>query len=325
MRIHDTTKNGSLNHLISRQSFESFNKFADLAPKSYANTLDDLSSKLVSRCRSWKNLDNSRTPAKLAKLLFDKKFSQVSKFESVILQISLIAKLAKMTPIIVERENLPNSILGYYPSAFDRLAIVLEKVAENPLNTSYNLFNRIGFVLAINVPCGAQLLDLRSTVPLTSVILSVYRERSPKNLIRYVRCKGFGIWFRGHTDVEYLDEFNEDGWDKFYLRIAELLLRRKNVRGLVGTSWFYDPQLVNITPRLSYLQLRQIERGAFHMRHRDTELDIMFATKTSNTRRRLYQEGRYNPVPYSLIWDRNELINWAKGFWSANSNKDGSF
>lgn len=308
--------------LISQQSLEIFNQFSKLAPQKYTDSLDDLSADLLSQCRNWKKPDNNHTPAKLAKLLFEKKFSWVSPLEKKSLQISLLSKLAIKTPNLIESENLPNSILKYYPSMFDRLSVLLNKVAEASLDDSYNLFNRVGFVLGINVPCGAQMLDLRSTIPFTSAVLSIYRERSPRTFIRYLRCNGYGTWLRGHTDLGYLDEFNEEGWDKFYLRIAELLLRRKKVRGLVGTSWFYDPQLLNISPRLSYLQLRQIDRGAFLLRHRSTAMDIMFATQASATRRKLHQEGLYTPVSYSLIWDRNEIIKWAKGVWGDEFNKN---
>ena len=298
--------------LMSKQALESFSLLAEVAPKSFANSLDDLSSLLISQCRSWTKPGNNHTPARMSQILFDKEFSHVSQSKRAILKVSLVAKLAKITPNLVGNENFPDSILSNYPAAFDRLCIVLNKVAEKPHDTSYNLFHRLGLVLAINIPCGAKLLDLRSSIPLTSVILSLHRERSPKSLISYVRCQGLGTWFRGHTDTENLEEFNEEGFDKFYLRIAELLLRRKNVRGLVATSWLYDPQLEKISPRLSYLRLRQLERGAFLMRHRGTESDIKFAIKASPTRRRLYEEGRYTPVSHSLIWGRNELLNWAK-------------
>lgn len=298
--------------LMSEQTQESFFQLADVAPKSHANLLDDLVPELIMQSHYWTKPDNNHTPAVMAQRIFDKKFKMLSEIDNVMLKIALISKLALKTPRLVESENFPDSILVCYPAAFDRLSLVLQKRAEQPLDMTGNLLHRIGFVLAINIPCGAQLLDLNSSIPLSSAILSVHRERSIKSLIRYCYCKGTGLWFRGHTDTGYLEEFNEVGWDNFYLRIAELLLRRKHMRGLVGTSWFYDPQLINISPRLAYLQQRQLERGAFLMRHRGTESDIKFATSTSDTRRRLCQEGKYTPISYSLIWGRSELLSWAK-------------
>ena len=91
------------------------------------------------------------------------------------------------------------------------LCTALKKTEESPIDAAKDLFHRIGLVLAINIPCGAQLLDLRSSIPILSVIYSVPRERSIKSLIHYTRCQGHGIWFRGHTDTEFLDDFSEDG------------------------------------------------------------------------------------------------------------------
>ena len=303
-----------MNSLISPQAYECFSQLADVAPKRYAVSIDDLSMTFTEQSRKWSKPDSHNTPERMAQSLFDAKFSQATKTDVAALKVSLIARLAIKTPGLVETENFPDQILAYYPAAFDRLATALKKSVDQSPDTASILFHKIGFVLAINIPCGAQLLDLRSSIPWSSAVLSVYRERSVKSLARYVGCRGVGVWFRGHTDTEYLDEFNEAGWDRFYLRIAELLLRRKDVRGLVGTSWFYDPQLSSISPQIAYLQQRQLERGAFLMRHRALESDVVFATKTSSTRRNLYHEGKYIPVSHSLVWGRNEILSWANKF-----------
>ena len=112
---------------------------------------------------------------------------------------------------------------------------------------------------------------------------------------------------------------NEEGFDQYYLRVADLLRRRPAVRGLAGTSWFYDPQLIRISPRLAYLQSKPIERGAFLIRHNTSALDIQRATLKSATRRDLYDKGEYVPVSYSLIWGRRELIAWSDSFIESKS------
>ena len=94
---------------------------------------------------------------------------------------------------------------------------------------------------------------------------------------------------------------------------ASLLRGHPNVLGMAGTSWFYDPQLDAISPNLSYLRMRPVERGAVLVRQRTSEFDIISATTKSGTRQRLYEEGRYLPVPHSIIWPRDALIAWADG------------
>ena len=80
---------------------------------------------------------------------------------------------------------------------------------------------------------------------------------------------------------------------------------------MAGTSWFYDPQLETVSPRLSYLRARPIERGAFIVRSGTLPFDIQSATAKSENRRRLYEAGKYIPVAYTLLWPREKLLAWA--------------
>jgi len=80
---------------------------------------------------------------------------------------------------------------------------------------------------------------------------------------------------------------------------------------MVGTSWFYDPQLLAISPRLAYLQTTPLAHGAFLVRHGSGAIHTELATATSPTRRALAEKGSYIPVCYSLVWPRAELVRWA--------------
>jgi hypothetical protein len=118
-------------------------------------------------------------------------------------------------------------------------------------------------------------------------------------------------WFRIHTESRYLNDFNEAGWDACYMRIVALLRAHSEVLGMAGTSWFYDPQLDAVSPRLTYLRLRPLERGVSILRSGTSAFDIASATAKSSSRRRLYEEGKYIPVSYNLLWPREALLAWA--------------
>jgi hypothetical protein len=298
--------------LIPDQAGELFAELVSDLPKSYANALDELTDLITSQCGRWVRTVDYEAPARRVERLLERRF-QGRPDEKSVLTRALLANLALKTHVLLEKENLPDSVLVLYPAAFDRMAADLRIEAEGSFDpTSNSLSKYIRFLLALTVPCGAVAVDLASRIPFSSVVLSVLRGRDINILIRYLQCKGFGTWFRSHVDVGYLEEFNEAGWERYYIRIAELLSRREHVRGLVGTSWLYDPQLLRISPRHSYLQVRTLERGAFLMRHRGAQSDVEQATKTSKTRRRLHREGEYTPVSYSLVWGRKELLSWAR-------------
>jgi hypothetical protein len=82
--------------------------------------------------------------------------------------------------------------------------------------------------------------------------------------------------------------------------------------GMFGASWFYDPVLDDISPRLAYLRKIPQDGGA-HVLYVSTGGDhIDNATSTSPSRRKLYEEGKYMPKSYMLAWGKREQIDWAK-------------
>jgi hypothetical protein len=233
--------------------------------------------------------------------------------ELKLIRCALVAKFALDLPGMIEKLNLPKSILNIYPAAFERLANSLSKDRKDAYDITDDLYKKdIDFVLGLSVPCGAQVVELRSKILFRSIIRSIFRPGNLIAVLKYIKAGVTGTWFRIHTDSRHLIDFNELGWNECYGRIAELLERRKSIRGMVGTSWFYDPQLLTISPHLAYLQLRPLERGAFLIRHGSRQVDIERAISKSKTRRNLYREGKYKPISYSLLWPREELISWSK-------------
>lgn len=127
-------------------------------------------------------------------------------------------------------------------------------------------------------------------------------------------CKGY---YQIHTHTPELSEFNPQGWNDCYLRIAEMLELNPQVKGIFGGSWFYDPQLKTVSPRLMYLQSVPLENGArsFYT-HDDTSGNAIYSSKT---RRKLHDEGKYTPQCYLLIWPREAMIRWAREYKNSHN------
>ena len=162
------------------------------------------------------------------------------------------------------------------------------------------------------VPCGAQAVDLSAHVGWRYTLNQIYKGRLFSAISSSIDMITQPKWLAIHTESRYLDEFNEQGWNRCYLLIAAILKKSSNLRGMVGSSWFYDPQLNEISPRLSYLQRVPLSGGATHIRCDSSSSDIALATRTSPTRAKLYEEGKYTPVRYTIAWPRKELIEWAE-------------
>ncbi|NQX88662.1 MAG: hypothetical protein HRT77_08350 [Halioglobus sp.] len=92
-------------------------------------------------------------------------------------------------------------------------------------------------------------------------------------------------------------------------RVAEMLQRHPEVKGLAGSSWLTDPVVADISPKLRWLREIPSQNGGKYFRICE---DIDGGALThSRTRQKLYEEGKYVPTRYLSIWPRKEMIGWA--------------
>ena len=299
--------------LISAATREKLCHVYSNLPEDKELLVDRIRDEILSNISQYARMTDFNEPVKKVEKLFLKRATGYSDNNQQVLKRAIMAKLALHLPAIVNKMNLPESITSLYPDAFGRFAEFLINTCNEPYDSTNDFFRKdICFVLGISIPCGAQVVDLYSRFRLPTVIISFLRSRDLNSISRYLFIKGYRPWFQIHTESRYLNDFNEEGWESCYLRIAELLDRKPNITGMVGTSWFYDPKLLSISSHLSYLQNFPLDHGAFRLRHGTQTSDIANAIKASETRRQLYQEGKYIPVCYSMLWPRDKLIAWAK-------------
>jgi hypothetical protein len=118
-------------------------------------------------------------------------------------------------------------------------------------------------------------------------------------------------WVTCHLNMFEKHRFNEAGFREMVRLVADLLKARPAVSGLfLGASWLYSPQLPLISPHLDFHRRIVLPAGGAIFFSRKGGPDSM-ALRASETRRRAYLEGRYDPDDYLLIWPRDKLIAWA--------------
>ncbi len=124
--------------------------------------------------------------------------------------------------------------------------------------------------------------------------------------ILLTRPVGTRYFFQHHTHTSLLKRFNEEGWRRTYSLVAELLKANADHKGFCGASWFYDPQLKDVSPRLAYLAGYPLLNGAdrFHLGLDDSGS----ALSKSKTRVKLYESGKYVPQSYMLVWPKKAMI-----------------
>lgn len=207
--------------------------------------------------------------------------------------------------------RLPSALACEVAASFERLVQFLDSPPSDYWIGSDYFLKDLRVFGGFSIPCGAQDVDLLSAFNRRGALKAWFLELDFLLGCRVLKLGG-PRWLRIHTDPRFTSQFNETGWEACYLRIAELLRMYPTAKGMVGTSWFYDPQLITVSPRLGYLQTTPMNGGAFLVRNGPGAIHTERATSTSPSRRALFESGEYLPICYTIVWEREQILNWAE-------------
>ncbi len=93
--------------------------------------------------------------------------------------------------------------------------------------------------------------------------------------------------------------------------MAEIMEANPDVRYLVRAGWPVDPMLTKVTPHLAEQFTAMAAMGARRYRGKVSPEVTALALQSSAARRKLYEEGKYQPAEYGLIIKRADLLRWA--------------
>jgi len=246
-------------------------------------------------------------------------------------------KISNICEKIVERHGVDTLKLYHKAILLSLLLNNIDKIKDNCIiddimsiahNNFANVFNTIienkgNFLhaddnfrknLAISslrlIPLGAQKINI-SRIPYRMIYKGGIRQCLKLLYTILFTLKGLKPIYEIHTDsidAGLLQEFNLEGWTRMYERAAVLLEKHKDVKGIIGTSWFFDPVLSSVSPHLKYLREIVTRNGGFlFYMGIDKGNDAILKSKS---RKKLYDEGKYVPKKYAILWPRNRIIEW---------------
>jgi hypothetical protein len=207
-------------------------------------------------------------------------------------------------------DRLPSSILKLYPAFFGRLARFLHDRVNDAYDDDF-FAKDVRYALGLTIPCGALQLDLNGVVGPKLIARDLIATRSLRTTAGYFAARGWGRWYGNHIDVRAIKNFTPEGWTASFARIAELLALNPSVRGVAGVAWFYDPELIRVSPHLAYIGQTLQRNGAFRVTMKTQEHDIANALARSLSRKKLHERGDYSPACYLVAWPRRALLEWA--------------
>ena len=227
------------------------------------------------------------------------------------LRRGLLARWAQTLPVRLDAMNLPPQIMALYPAWTDRLIDFLNSDADHYDQDFWS--KDVRFVLGLSVPANRTVvLDLSSPLGPRQVVMNAAKGHGIAPVFGWLGTRGWGCWLENHTDSRELGDFNPEGWEKMWAHAAAILKTRPHLAGAIGSSWFYDPQLEEVSPRLAYLRQMPLANGAFSIHQGPHPIHTERASAKSPTRRALIELGQYVPCSYVIAWPRRSLIQWAE-------------
>ncbi len=225
---------------------------------------------------------------------------------------ALIATWALEMPDRIAAANLPVAVTELHPYWLDRLAEFLT-AADGPYDRDH-WAKDVRFSLVLSVPgAKTQTIDLSSPMGPGQVLRSGRDGHGWSQAVAYMKAGGWKRpWLEVHTESRHTEDFTEAGWDRAWATAAAICKTRPELAGMIGSSWFYDPPLETISPRLAYLRLNPLKGGAFIIHQGPAAIHSERCGATSPTRRAMIESGEYTPRSWLVAWPRATLIPWAE-------------
>ncbi len=228
-------------------------------------------------------------------------------------QLLLLTSISKAEDRL-ESEELPTDVKALYRSNFARIITDIESNNTECYTYSHSRFRKdLPTCTMRMIPVGARKIHM-SRIPRVLLFTGGIKQLITASMLVGFTLRGFSPFYAMHSDLDDPDlmaEFNPAGFKRTLIRIAKIIEKDKRVKGVFGYSWFYDPQLANVSPNLAYLRNEFTDHGGESFRIGPSAQAIKDAIQKSPTRRKLHKEGKYVPTDYVVIWPRNRLIEWA--------------
>lgn len=214
--------------------------------------------------------------------------------------------------------NIPSSIGHLYDRELERIKKLIDTGDQASLRFDLDVRQKDIAILTFRfIPVGAEFAEPWSAIWKRQVLTARANQFFKATNYFLLKRNGFYPYFQLHMHQQSNEDFNQAGWTKTYMRLAELLECNPGHRGWFSSSWLVDPALEKISPHLSYLRTVPESNGGAIFYMEDDPEGKTGALLTSRTRRRMFESGRYHPRIYLRVWPRSAAIAW----WKAQAGK----
>ena len=202
------------------------------------------------------------------------------------------------------RTGLPDEFLDRYRGCFARMFDEMERNVFIADPAADVCVKDMALAMLTLVPCAAVM-----HLPGVGIGRKLLLRAGPAAWAKMLQTGGRAPYLEQHVHTPTLAAtFNARGFEESFTLAARLLRADKRLRGIFGTSWFYNPAAIRLSPRLAFLRDGPSARGGLFFAVGTDAESTALAVATSPTRRAAVDAGTYHPCRYGLIWPRAHVL-----------------
>ncbi|MDX1538462.1 hypothetical protein [Arsukibacterium sp.] len=231
-----------------------------------------------------------------------------SKTELVrLLMLSLVAEFSlQQLPLTISSEISDN-----YQRSLQRI-VKLWCSADNASlpKTDDKFLKDIGLLTGALLPCAERVVEPFSAIQRSLLFCNGVTQAA--GFIRaLIAAQGNKPVCRLHIHLSEINQLTAAGWRQTCQQVAQLLLLNRQLKGVVGACWFYDPAIAAVSPKLAFInELLSEMQASWFFSH--SEGDKSGAFSRSASRKQAFENGQYQPKNYVIFIPRNQLLAWYK-------------
>lgn len=158
--------------------------------------------------------------------------------------------------------------------------------------------------------CGIYVVDLYAGWPRRYLVRPRLVD-APANLLFILKAGGFSRFAQLHLHSPAVEHFSKAARDHSFMLLSEYLRSQPDILGVMGSAWYYDPCISEVSPRLAYLRETPQNNGARVVCIGRSDSAEASALSKSATRRALHRNGKYAPMEFAMLWPRKSFLAWA--------------
>lgn len=206
---------------------------------------------------------------------------------------------------------LPEEVNYNYQRSIDRIwQIWLSDSSAVLQHINDRFLKDVGILAGALLPCTERVVEPYSAIQ-RSLLYNHSFSQGWRFVNALIQARGNKPVCRLHIHLSEINELTAAGWQQTCLELAQLLSLNKQLKGVVGASWFYDPAIASISPKLAFISelLTEMQASCFFS---SLENEKSGAFSRSASRKKAYARGQYQPKDYVVFMPRGQLLAWYK-------------